>query len=111
MYTGTWTYAFTELVSETTFDNNVVITRNNETVSTSLFDGGHVFMGQVLFAPSITATLTASTSGDSWDVKTYIDSTISPCEYAYYSVMLYKDDDTYEVKNGIVYIKSKFGGE
>lgn len=109
-YIGNWTYSMQSMTQYTTFDNSIEITDSNEVVSTNEFDSGIMYMGNILSTPSLTAGLTASTSGDKWDCKFFVDDSLNSCDYAYYTVQMHSGSDIYEVKNGIIFIRNNLGG-
>lgn len=108
-YTGVWTHRIAEITEDTTFDNSITIYEGSEIVSPSenIFDGGTIYFGHFFETPTLTAGLSYSGSGDTWDVTVNLEDTLSPSEYAFYSVIMTKDEYEYEVKGGIVYIKEK----
>ena len=106
-YKGEWVANFDHVVEGTTFSNDLRIYSGNDLIPTDEFDDGFVYFGQVLDSPSVTGGMVASTAGH-WSVDVEVGSTLDPYGYAYYSVVMNKGDYTYEVANGIVFVKKLF---
>ncbi len=107
-YSAMWKYPFSDITQFTTFDNELCVTYSGDTVPCDEFDIVTLYMGNVLLSPSLSANMSAGTSA--WSSKFFVDETLHSCEYAYYSVVAQSDDDVYEIKNGLVFIKSIIGG-
>lgn len=112
-YKSRWEHAIPEVIQNTTFDNSLIITENNDIISVDEFDNVVMYMGHLLHEPSITASGVGCTSASTgrWSFKFNIDQTLNNFQYAYYSVLAKTGEDKYEVDNGIVYVKTVIGGD